>query len=151
MSCLCCQSVSNSDLSNSDLDYRPTCLKVTILTTLLDSFTHRLKVLFEDVFPFSIKVAFFTSILHVVKGYISELSYSCIAHNYILLLHAQILHVVGCSLFESLLVTKITTIYNSFMNRFHMSLKVDFPNCLIVTMLTTIYNSFMHILSLIHI
>ena len=31
------------------------------------------------------------------------------------------------------------------MNRFQMLLKVDFPNFLIVTMLTTIYNSFMHI------
>ena len=49
------------------------------------------------------------------------------------------------SLLSYLIVTKITTIYNSFMNRFQMLLKVDFPNCLIVTMLTTIYNSFMHI------
>ena len=140
MSCLCCQSVSNSDLSNSDLDYRPTCLKVTILTTLLDSFTHRLKVLFEDVFPFSIKVAFFTSILHVVKGYISELSYSCIAHNYILLLHAQILHVVVSGPFELPYSNKDHSfIYNKI---FYMLLKSVFVIYFIVTMLTTICNFF---------
>ena len=49
------------------------------------------------------------------------------------------------SLLSYLIVTKMTTIYKSFMKRFQMLLKVDFPNCLIVTMLTTIYNSFMHI------
>ena len=101
----------------------PTCLTVTMLTTIYNSFMH---------------------IFLMFLGCFYELPYSHIAHNYILLLHAQILHVVGCSLFESLLVTKITTIYNSFMNRFHMLLKEDFLSCLIVTMLTTIFYSLVH-------
>ena len=34
------------------------------------------------------------------------------------------------ALLSHVIVTKITTIYNSFMNRFHMSLKEDFLGCL---------------------
>ena len=57
----------------------PTCLTVTMLTTTYNSFMH---------------------IFFMFLGCFYELPYSHIAHNYILLLHAQILHVVVSGPFE---------------------------------------------------
>ena len=44
---------------------------------------------------------------------------------------------------SGLIVTRLTTIFNSFMYRFKLLLKVAFPICLIFTKLTTMFDSIM--------
>ena len=117
--------IYNSFMSRIQMSLKvdfPTCLTVTMITTIYNSFMH---------------------IFFMLLGCFYELTYSHISHNYIWLLHAQILHVVVSGLLSCLKVTKTTAIYNTFMKIFYMLLKSVFVIFLIVTILTTICNFFM--------
>ena len=83
-------------------------------------------------------------IAYVSEGSSSELPHSCKEHNCTCFIHVQIWNVDWGGYLSGLLVTNLTIISNSFVNRLHMFLKVALLICYIVTKNTIVLTSFVY-------